>query len=121
MKNQPLNRRLCFALNGVAAALKNEKSFRLQSLATVGVLALLMWLKPTPVWWALLLMNCGMVLAAEMINTALEHTLDHLIPEHHPAVEIAKDTAAAAVLILSVTAVCVLAAFLLSLTFVMKH
>ena len=114
MKNQPFQHRLRFALNGLAAAFKNEKSFRLQALASLGVIALLLWRQPAALWWALLLMNCGMVLSAELINTALEHTLDHLSPARHPAIEVAKDCAAAAVLVLSVTAVGVLGAFLLS-------
>ena len=65
-------------------------------------------------WWALLLLNCGLVLSAELFNTALEHTLDHLSPAIHPAVKIAKDCAAAAVLMLSLTAVAVFLAFLLA-------
>lgn len=55
---------------------------------------------------------CGMVLAAELFNSALEAALDHLHPERHDAVRIAKDCAAGAVLVLSLTAAAVFAAFL---------
>jgi diacylglycerol kinase (ATP) len=44
------------------------------------------------------------VIAAELINTALEHLADHLHPEQHPRIKIVKDCAAAAVLILSIGA-----------------
>lgn len=64
--------------------------------------------------WALLLMNCGLVLAAELFNTALENALDYLSPESHPAVAMAKNCAAGAVLLLSLTGVCVFAAFQVS-------
>jgi diacylglycerol kinase (ATP) len=112
MKNQAFWRRSGFALQGLAAAFRHEKSFRQQCLAALAVVGVLLWRRPAPVWWALLLLNCGLVLAAELFNTALEHTLDHLNPEWHPAVKIAKDCAAGGVLLLSFTAVGVFAAFL---------
>jgi diacylglycerol kinase len=39
------------------------------------------------------------VLAAELLNTALEATLDRVSVEHHPLAKVAKDTAAGAVFI----------------------
>jgi undecaprenol kinase len=113
-KNQPFYKRLGFAVHGIRAAWRNETSFRTQCCAAVGVLLVLAWHRPTPVWWALLLLSCGMVLAAELFNSALEAALDRLHPEEHVAIQIAKDCAAGAVLMLSVTAACIFAAFLLS-------
>jgi diacylglycerol kinase (ATP) len=48
-----------------------------------------------------------LVLVAELFNTALESLIDHLHPEIHPAIKIAKDSAAGAVLLLSAGAVIV--------------
>ena len=53
----------------------------------------------------------GAVLAAETFNTALEHALDRLHPEQDPAIGLAKDCAAGAVLVLSLVSLCVLATF----------
>ena len=39
------------------------------------------------------------VLSAELMNTAIEATLDRVSVEQHPLAKVAKDTAAAAVLI----------------------
>jgi undecaprenol kinase len=114
MKNQSSYKRLGFAFQGVAAAWRNEQSFRQQCAISFGVLLILIWRNPEPFWWALLLVNCGMVLAAELFNTALEHALDHLSPAQHSAVQIAKDCSAGAVLMLSLTAVCVFIAFLIA-------
>lgn len=113
-KNQPFYKRLGFAMHGIGAALRNEASFRTQCCATVLVVMVLAWRQPPPVWWALLLVNCGMVLAAELLNTALEATLDLLHPASHPAVKLAKDCGAGAVLVLSATAAMVFAAFVLA-------
>ena len=112
MKNQPFFKRMAFALNGIAVAFRMESSFRLQCLAALMVLIVLAWSKPAMLWWALLLLNCGLVLAAELFNTALEHLIDHLHPGLHPSIKIAKDCAAGAVLILSLSAVCIFVAFL---------
>ncbi len=115
MKNQPFLQRLSYSLQGIRTAWKLEASFRFQSLMAVGVVAVLIGLRPPAIWWALLLMNCGLVLAAELINTALEQTLDHLHPEIHPAIKVAKDCAAGAVLIFSASAVGSFLAFLWSM------
>jgi diacylglycerol kinase (ATP) len=80
----------------------------------LGVVGLLAAFRPPAIWWALLLMNCGLVLAAELINTALEQALDHLHPEIHPAIKVAKDCAAGAVLVFSLSAVGTFLAFLWS-------
>ena len=112
MKNKSFIQRLGFALHGIGAGLRGESSLRQQAAAAALVLALLVWRRPAPVWWALLLMNCGAVLAAELLNTALEGALDHLNPQLHPAVKRAKDCAAGAVLVLSLTALAVFIAFL---------
>ena len=116
MKNQSFHKRLLFAMNGIAAAWRTERSFRLQCCAALAVVAVLCWLRPQAIWWAFLLLNCGLVLAAELFNTALEHALDHLSPEQHPAIRIAKDCAAGAVLVLSAMAVAAFVAFLISVT-----
>lgn len=112
MKNQPLYHRLGFAFSGIASAWRTETSFRHQCGATLCVLAVLAWRRPALTWWVLLLIMCGMVLAAELFNSALESALDHLHPERHEAIRVAKDCAAGAVLLLSLTSVGVFVAFL---------
>ena len=114
MKNQSFRKRAGFALQGIFFAWRGEASFRQQAVVASGVLLILLWRRPAMVWWALLSMNCGLVLAAELFNTALEQALDHLHPERHAAIGIAKDCAAGAVLLLSLTGLGVFIAFLAS-------
>lgn len=73
-------------------------------LAALAALILLFTLRPPAIWWALVLVVIAFVLAAELFNTALEHLADHLHPEQHPKIRVAKDCAAAAVLVLSMAA-----------------
>lgn len=114
MKNQPFHRRFGFAFQGLRAAWRGEASFRFQCLACAAVVAVLLWRRPAPLWWALLLTMCALVLAAELLNTAFEAALDLLHPDYHAAIGIAKDCAAGAVLLLSVTGVCTFIAFVLA-------
>ena len=104
-KNQPFRHRLGYALAGLHAAWRHERSFRTQSVFAVGAFVFLLVLRPAPIWWALIGVMVALVLAAELINTALEHLADHLHPDHHPRIGLAKDGASGAVLILSVAAV----------------
>lgn len=104
-KNQPFRSRVRFALAGLAHAYRSERSLRIQSLAIALVLGGLLWLRPAPLWWAVVLLATAAVLAAELFNTALERLADHLHPQLHVEIRIVKDCAAAAVLCLALGAV----------------
>lgn len=107
MKGQSIGRRIAFAGQGIVAAIRHESSFRTQLLAALLTLLVTSWLSPALHWWALIVVMIVAVLAAELLNTALEHTLDGLHPEPAAFVRIAKDCAAAAVLVLSLGALVV--------------
>ena len=115
MKNRPFHERLGFAIAGIVTTLRKEQSFRLQILAAIAVVVVLVWLRPAPLWWALFALSIAAVLAAELLNTAVEHLADHLHPDLHPRIKDLKDCGAAAVLIASVGALCVAVAFLIDL------
>lgn len=70
-------------------------------------------LRLSPLAWAVLALAIGLVLTAELLNTALEGLVDLVSPQDHPLAKEAKDVAAAAVLVASLAAlavaVCVLA------------
>jgi diacylglycerol kinase (ATP) len=111
MKNQAFLHRLSFALIGLRTAWRTEKSFKSQVAAAAAVVGVLLWLQPAPLWWAVAALTIGFVLAAEVMNTAVEGLADHLHPEQHPAIKAVKDCAAGAVLVASVAALGVAAAF----------
>ncbi len=113
MKGQTLFRRLGFALSGLGFAIVRERSFRTHLLATAFVLLALLLTRPEPVWWAIAVLAIGLVLVAELLNTAVETLSDRLHPERHPEIRVVKDVAAGAVLLASTTAVAVAVIFLL--------
>jgi undecaprenol kinase len=100
---------------GLRYGLLAEASLRLQALALAAVVAGLLWLRPRPVWWALALLASSAVLAAELLNTAIEQLADALHPEQNAAIRIVKDCAAAAVLVAVLGALAVAAAFIVHL------
>jgi len=75
-KNRPLAARRGCALRGFTLALAAERSLRLQCAALLAVLAVLAWRRPPPLWWALVLLASAGVLAAELLNSALERLCD---------------------------------------------
>jgi undecaprenol kinase len=104
MKNQSFRQRLLFALHGIRVAIANEASFQTQLLLALAAASVFALIRPPPVWVALCVLSAGAVLALELVNTALERLADGLHPEHHIAIQTAKDCAAGAVLLASVTA-----------------
>ncbi|MDP9064439.1 MAG: diacylglycerol kinase [Pseudomonadota bacterium] len=99
-KNQHFLRRLRYALAGVAYGIRNEHSFKTQAFAFAAALIALLIIRPAPVWWALIFLASAGILAAELLNTAIEVLADHLHPEQHRNIRIVKDCAAAAVLLM---------------------
>ncbi|MBS0370906.1 MAG: diacylglycerol kinase [Proteobacteria bacterium] len=114
MKGQALFRRFGYALNGVVMAFRRERSMRVHGLAVLGVIAFLAATGAPLLWWALVALAVGLVLVAEMANTAIETLADLLHPGQHPEIGIAKDVAAGAVLIATLVAIIVGLAYLLS-------
>ncbi|MDY0036244.1 MAG: diacylglycerol kinase [Zoogloea oleivorans] len=113
MKGQGFLRRFGYALNGIITAFRREQSMRTHGLAVVGVGIFLAATGAPPVWWAVIGVAVGLVLVAELANTAVETLADRLHPEHHPEIGVAKDVAAGAVLIATLVAIGVGVAYLL--------
>ncbi len=100
-KNKPLYARPVFATRiaaqGLAAAFRHEVAFRLEVIAFVVLLPLVFLYGKTAVERALLLGSLLLVLIVELVNSALEATLDRISLEEHPLIGRAKDVSSAAV------------------------
>ncbi|MBN2303076.1 MAG: diacylglycerol kinase family protein [Anaerolineae bacterium] len=93
------------AFAGIAYTLRTQPNTRLHAAATAAVLILGLWLDLTRIDWALIAVAVASVWAAEILNTALEALVDLVSPDPHPLAKVAKDCAAAAVLVLAGLAV----------------
>jgi undecaprenol kinase len=115
VKNRPLRDRLGFAVAGLKFGWVRERSFRTQGFAALLALAALVGLRPKPIWWAVVALVTAAVLALELVNSALEGIIDLLHPGIHPEIKIVKDMLAGAVLIISLSALVVAGALVVSL------
>ena len=93
-----------YAFQGMARACNQQNmKFHIVSACIVIVAAFLT--KVSVVEWAILLIVIGIVLSLEMVNTAIEATVDLVSPEIHPLAKVAKDVAAGAVLVFAIFSV----------------
>ncbi|MBZ0185793.1 MAG: diacylglycerol kinase family protein [Candidatus Obscuribacterales bacterium] len=93
------------AFHGVFVGLKGQRNLKIHFLAAVFVVVLGLTLKIEMAAWLSLIVVMGLVISLEYINTALEHLVDISADgQYRYAARCAKDTAAAAVLVASLTA-----------------
>lgn len=78
---------------------------RIHYLAAVIVICCGFYFHITKIEWVVLLIVIGIVMGLEMVNTAVEKTVDLVTADIHPFAKIAKDVAAGAVLLFAVIAV----------------
>lgn len=93
--------RLGCALDGFRAAWREEASFRNHMIGAGAMLVTLSLLNPSVVWWALALLCSALLLALELINSAIERVIDHIDERQHPRIKTIKDMSAAAVIVAS--------------------
>jgi diacylglycerol kinase (ATP) len=101
------------AIDGILYAARTQKHVRDHLLVSIAVLLCALFLKVSAVEFVLLAISISFVLFAELINTAVEATVDMITTEFHPLAKIAKDVAAGSVL-LSVTGALVTGYLILS-------
>ena len=90
---------------GIIHAFKHERHFRFHCFAVVPVVAAGVYVGLSPVAWGLVVITMGFVLAAELVNTALERLGDLAAHGERNALSgLAKDIAAGAVLVAAVAA-----------------
>jgi undecaprenol kinase len=98
---------LAHAWNGLCFTVRTQRNARIHLVVATVVIGAAVWLQVKPLPLGVLLLTIGAVFAGETINTTVEAIVDLLSPEWHERAKIAKDAAAGAVLILSLTAIAV--------------
>lgn len=104
MSRQPPGIGLHHAVRGLGRAFRTQRNVRIEAACAVAAIAAAAWLD-APL--APILLSCGLVLVAELVNTATEAAVDLASPDAHPAAGASKDVAAAAVLVAAGTSVLV--------------
>ncbi len=95
-----------YAIRGIGFNLACERNFRIHCFATLTVfLAAGLFYDFTGTQWGLLILLTTTVMAAESLNTAIEQTDNKITLEKSKRIRHAKDSAAAAVLMVAVGAI----------------
>ena len=93
------------ALNGLLLSYKTQRHLRFHfALAVLALVTGLLWRLPR-VELLILIGAISLVILTELFNTALEAVVDLVTAEYHPLAKVAKDVAAAAVLVAAINAV----------------
>ena len=104
-KNRDLVSSLEFALTGILTAFKEERNMRKHAVTALAVILAGFVFRVSRIEWLFLLMSIFLVVAFEIINSAIENVVD-LASHYHFSMlaKKAKDMAAGAVLVVSLLA-----------------
>ncbi len=86
-----------YSIDGFLAALKHEPSFREDLLFAVLLVPFAVILPINAVSTAVMIASLFLIIIVELLNSAIEWTIDYVRPERHPLAKRIKDMASAAV------------------------
>lgn len=106
MKNRHLKESFTHAFNGLYQAFKTERNVKIHYL--LGLVAVLMAiiLHISNMEWVILILTIGFVIVTELLNTAIEYTVDLVCGNtYNELAKYSKDIAAGATLVASMIAI----------------
>ncbi|MCI8700353.1 MAG: diacylglycerol kinase family protein [Clostridia bacterium] len=98
-KSKKLINSFKYAICGIVTGFKEEQNMKIHALAVVIVIILGIALNISKIEWIICLISFGIVISAELLNTAIETVVDIAMPHINEKAKIAKDVSAGAVLI----------------------
>lgn len=93
-----------YAWKGLTSCVGKEQNLSFHFLAAILVIVSGYLLDISRTEWIIIVLCIGMVIAAELFNSAIEKLVDLVSPEWHPIAGKVKDIAAGAVLVCAITA-----------------
>lgn len=103
-KKDPIYKSFGYAFEGIFTCIRQERNMKIHCCAAVVVVVLGLLLGLSATEWCICLVLFGLVMALELVNTAVEAVVDLVTKERKPLAKVAKDTAAGAVLIAAIMA-----------------
>ncbi len=96
-----------YAISGILYAFKSQRNIKIHFIIALFVIIFSCLLKLSTTELLIVYVTITMVLASEMVNTAIETVVDMYTQEYHPLAAVAKNVAAGAVLISAINALVV--------------
>jgi diacylglycerol kinase len=103
-RNQSLKDAFKNAFSGISYVFSTQRNAKIHALITILVILLGIFFKLPSIQWVAIVFSIGIVWGFECVNTAIEKLTDLASPEYHILAKVAKDCAAASVLVASITA-----------------
>ena len=94
-----------YAIRGIYSAFKTEQNLVIHTIVTIIVIALAIYLQVSTIELCILILVIGLVIAFEMMNTAIEYVVDMAMPNIHPLARLAKDISSGAVLVCAIASI----------------
>ena len=94
-----------YAFNGIKLGILNEQNLVIHFITMILVIIVGLLLRISFTEWMICIILFVLVISAELINTAIESVCDAIDNKYNKNIKIAKDTAAAAVLIRALGAI----------------
>lgn len=91
-----------YAFEGIASSFKSERNMKIHVIVMIIVIIWGIIFKISAIEWIVCTILFGLVISAELFNTALETIVDMVMPEINEKAKLAKDVSAGAVLILAI-------------------
>lgn len=99
MKNKKLINSFKCAIQGIKQAVKTERNVKIHITIMILVIIAGIVLKINTQEWIICIILFGLVISLELVNSAIETTVDIAMPEINEKAKVAKDVAAGAVLV----------------------
>ena len=88
-----------YAFEGILIGIKEEQNMKIHITIMILVIIFGIMLKINTIEWIICILLFGLVISMELINTAIENTVNLITKEKNQQAKIAKDVAAGAVLV----------------------
>lgn len=95
------------AINGIIDSVRTERNMKIHLISALGVFIACFFFDVSKLEFLALAITITMVIAAELINTAIEAAIDMTTNYYHPLAKVTKNAAAGAVLITAINAIVV--------------
>ena len=107
MKKPPFHKSVQFTIRGILWILRNERNFQIHILGLIINLFLIVYLGLSNFESALIILVSFFVLVTEALNTCVEKICDYIQPEFDLKIGLIKDLAGGAVLLATISAICI--------------
>ena len=105
VRKEKIYKSFYYALCGMTSGFKLERNMKIHVIVMLFVIIFGFILSISLTEWLVCLILFSLVISLELVNTAIENTVDLITSSKNPKAKIAKDTSAAAVLVAAIVAV----------------